>query len=227
MLGCNHRNKAHNDSSRGFLTLGAGARSLLRKMKVIRTSVLVLTAILISSAAVSAQGTAAGKVGLINMEALAAKDGATRFINALTALDKEFETELKDLQALSDSINTKTQELQKLAEQARQPNSPVSNEALRQRNDELEGLKRQFTFKQEDLQARINSRRQVVVGPIYAEVRVALRDYALQKGYSMILDGGKLEEAGLLMAFDTKYDVTKDFVTFFNARPAGTAPASQ
>ncbi len=197
-------------------------------MTTIKRSVLVAVFALFAAAAASAQAPAAtGKVGLINMEALADKDGATRFINALTALDKEFEAEIKALQTLSDTINTKTQELQKLADQARTPNSPISVESLRQKNDEIEGMKRQFGFKQEDLKARVDSRRQIVVGPIYAEVRVALRDFALQKGYSMILDGGKLEEAGLLMAFDTKYDVTKDFITFFNARPAGTAPASQ
>ena len=37
------------------------------------------------------------------------------------------------------------------------------------------------------------------------------------------MDGGKLEEAGILMGFDDKYDVTKEFIAFYNARPAGTA----
>jgi hypothetical protein len=37
----------------------------------------------------------------------------------------------------------------------------------------------------------------------------------------------KLEQAGLLLGIgDDKIDVTKDFIAFYNARPAGTAAAA-
>lgn len=196
-------------------------------MRIIRSAALILTAIFISTAAVAAQAQPAGKVGLINLDALGEQGGITKYINALNALNKEFEAESKELQTMATSINTKTTELQKLAEQARNPGSPVSNETLRQRNDEIETLKRQAEFKQKDLQARYASRRQTLVGPVFGEMIQALQDYTIQKGYSMILDGAKLEEAGILMSLDTKYDVTKDFITFFNSRPGGNAPASQ
>lgn len=192
-------------------------------MKIVRSSAIIFATILFSASALLAQAQAAGKVGLINLNSLAEPNGATRYINALTALNKEFETELKALQTLGENINTKTAELQGLAEQANKPGSPISRDSLRTRSEEIERLKREFNFKQEDLEARINNRRQEVVGPIYNEMRVALREFALNNGYSMILDGGQLEEAAILMAFDPKYDVTKDFITFFNARPAGTA----
>ncbi len=40
----------------------------------------------------------------------------------------------------------------------------------------------------------------------------------------LILDAAKLEGAGLILAVDLpKVDVTKDFITFYNARPATTA----
>jgi hypothetical protein len=43
----------------------------------------------------------------------------------------------------------------------------------------------------------------------------------------MLLDAGKLEEAGILIGIgDEKIDVTKEFITFYNARPAGTATAT-
>jgi outer membrane protein len=185
---------------------------------------LFITAFLILAAFnVSAQAQPAGKVGLISLDALAAKDGATRYVNALNALDKEFDADIKALQALDANIATKTQELQSLVEQANKPGSPVSADSLRTRNYDLEKLKRELKFKQEDLQARVNSRRAEVVGPIYNDMRIALREFALKNGYSMILDGAKLEEGGILMAFDAKYDVTKEFITFYNARPAGSA----
>ncbi len=209
----------------GLKGIGSGIlrKEPSQKMRTIRYTLFVTAALIFAAFNVSAQAQPAGKVGLINLEALAAKDGATRYINALTVLDKEFDTEIKALQALDANIATKTQELQGLVEQANKPGSPVSAESLRTRNYDIERMKRELKFKQEDLQARVNSRRQTVVGPIYNEMRVALREYALKNGYSIILDGGKLEENGLLMAFDAKYDVTKEFITFFNARPAGTA----
>ena len=62
------------------------------------------------------------------------------------------------------------------------------------------------------------------MGPIRAEIGKALQDFANQKGYALILDAAKLDGAGLILAFDAaKVDVTKEFITFFNARPATTA----
>jgi outer membrane protein len=194
---------------------------------MIRYTLFIAAVLIFAAFNVSAQAQPAPKVGLINLDALAAPDGATRYINALNALDKEFDADIKALQTLNTNITTKTQELQNLVDQANKPGSPVSPESLRTRNYELEKLKRELKFKQEDLQARVNSRRAEVVGPIYNYMRVALRDFALKNGYSMILDGGKLEEGGILMAFDAKYDVTKEFITFYNARPAGSASSAK
>lgn len=196
-------------------------------MRTIRSAAFILAIVFISVTAAVAQAQPAGKVGLISLDALGADGGITKYVNALTTLNKEFDTELKELQTLATTINTKTQELQKLAEQARNPGSPISNETLRQRNDEIETLKRQAEFKQKDVQARYQSRRQTLVGPVFGEMMTALQEYTIQKGYSMILDGAKLEESGILMTFDTKFDVTKDFIAYFNAKPAGSAPASQ
>ena len=62
-----------------------------------------------------------------------------------------------------------------------------------------------------------------MVGPVFNDIIKAMNDYAKQKGYSVIFDGAKLEESGVLIGFDDKYDVTKDFIVFYNQRPAGTA----
>jgi hypothetical protein len=51
----------------------------------------------------------------------------------------------------------------------------------------------------------------------------AVNDYAKQKGFTVIFDIAK-DDSGLLLAIgDEKIDVTKDFITFYNARPAATA----
>jgi len=104
---------------------------------------------------------------------------------------------------------------------------PVGNQAgLQAKIDEFQALETSIKRKQEDAKARYEKRQQAVVGPIYADILKAMSDFARQKGFAIILDGPKLEESGLLMGFDDKYDVTKDFVAFYNARPAGAATAA-
>lgn len=199
----------------------------LHNMRKIRQIVFVAAAVMISALAANAQTQPAGKVGLISLDALAAEGGVTRYISALTALNNEFEAERKELETLAGEIDTKTREVQSLAQQAQQPGSPVSNATVQQKGAELEALRRRAKYKQDDINARLNIRRQAVVGPIFNEMLGALQEFTIQKGYSMVLDGAKLEEAGILLSLDDKYDVTKEFIAFFNARPAGAARVNQ
>ncbi|MCU1289717.1 MAG: outer membrane protein, partial [Acidobacteria bacterium] len=92
--------------------------------------------------------------------------------------------------------------------------------------DDFGKLEREIKFKQEDAKTRYDRRYQTVVGPIYGDIMKAMQDFAKQKGYAVILDGAKLEEAGILMAFDDRYNVTSEFIQFYNTRPAGTASAA-
>jgi len=51
-----------------------------------------------------------------------------------------------------------------------------------------------------------------------------LNEFAKQKGYALILNLASQASAEMILALDeTKVDVTKEFITFFNSRPAGTA----
>jgi len=62
-----------------------------------------------------------------------------------------------------------------------------------------------------------------LVDPINQDIVKALNEYARSKGYAVILDGAKLEQSGVLLGFDDKYDVTKDFIVFYNGRTGGAA----
>jgi hypothetical protein len=56
------------------------------------------------------------------------------------------------------------------------------------------------------------------------DIGKAINDYATQKGYALMLDLAKMADAGMVLSMDaSKIDVTKDFIAFYNARPAGTA----
>lgn len=167
-----------------------------------------------------------GKIGLINVNAFGdEKAGITRFRTAMTTLDKEFEPvnkEINDLRTRYTTLATDIQNQQKLAQD---PNNkvPINTAALQTKIDDARTIELQIKQKQEAGKARYDQRYSAVVGPVFNDIIKALNDFAKQKGYAVILDGAKLEESGILMGFDEKYDVTKDFVTFYNARPAGTA----
>jgi len=163
------------------------------------------------------------KVGLVNIFTLSAKGGVTRYVNALGVLDKEFGTELKGLQTMVTNIQTKTKSFNALRTQASKPNSPIKPGSLRTKAAELDQLKRELKFKQDDLQARVNARRQVLIGPIWRDMMKAMKKYAEQNGFAVILDGAKLEESAIMLAFNNKSDITKDFIKYYNALPAGGA----
>lgn len=58
------------------------------------------------------------------------------------------------------------------------------------------------------------------------DIYKAIQEFAKQKGYMMILDVSKMAEANIVMALDEKALITKEFITFYNARPATTATTS-
>ncbi|HNQ15105.1 MAG TPA: OmpH family outer membrane protein, partial [Pyrinomonadaceae bacterium] len=89
--------------------------------------------------------------------------------------------------------------------------------------DTLGQLERDIKKQQEDAKATYQSRFNVVVGPIQDDIIKALSDYATAKGYAVILDGARLQEAQILLGFNQKANVTEDFILFYNSRPATAA----
>jgi len=181
--------------------------------------------------AASAFGQAAavppGKIGLVNVNAFAdEKAGITRFRTALTSLDPEFKP-------LNDQLNTKRTRYQTLAAQIQEANKPkpagvpaAAPSNLSAQVEEAQNLEVEIKRLQEDGKRKYETRYAAVVGPVFNDIIKGLNEFAKQKGYAMILDGAKLEESGILMGFDDKYDVTKEFITYYNTRPAGTATTS-
>lgn len=173
----------------------------------------------------AATTTGPGKIGLVNVNAFGdEKAGITKFKNALASLEPEFKT-------LNDQINTKRTRYQTLAAEIQKDSQPApagvpkntNQAALNAKVEEAQNLEIEIKRLAEDGKVKYEKRYSQVVGPVFNDIVKGLNDFAKQKGYAMILDGAKLEEAGILMGFDDKYDVTKEFIVFYNARPAGTA----
>ncbi|HUF04953.1 MAG TPA: OmpH family outer membrane protein [Aridibacter sp.] len=191
-------------------------------MKALRliTGGLIFTAIFAVTAFAQTQETL--KIGVINPFFFEQeKGGIAKYINALTSLDNEFKPDNQKLQTLANQMNTLKTEIETLQKQT--GTVPVKADDVNKKIEEYNRLARELEFQKKDAEARFESRQRVVMGPIMQDIGKAMQEFAEKNSFSMLLDASKLDNAGLLLAFDRKLDVTEDFIKFYNARPAGTA----
>jgi len=195
-----------------------------------RFSFIAASFIFAAITAVSAFGQAATpaapfKMAVIDTGAFAdSKAGITRYASAMNALEAEFKPLTTEIQGMVTKYNTLGAEIKKLQDQVAAGTVPVDQKSAQAKVEEYQNLETAIKRKQEDLKNRAERREPQVMNPIRQEIGKALNDYGIQKGYALILDAAKLDGAGLILAFDAaKVDVTKDFITYFNARPATTA----
>lgn len=192
-------------------------------MKTFR--LLAVSAIFAAIFAVSAfaQTTTTGdKIGLIAWDAFGdPAKGIKKYSAALVALDNEFKPVYTELQGMATKLDALRKEIEGL--QKPNPAVPINNATIQTKIDEYGQMERDIKKKQEDAKAKYNSRYSITIGPITNDILKALNEYAAAKGYAVILDGGKLEQADILLGFAPKANVTEDFITFYNARPATTA----
>ena len=194
-------------------------------MKTFRSIAAIFVFAAIFAVSAFAQAAATGKVGIVNTQAFDAdKVGITKYVNAMNALEKELQPDITALQTMANKLQTLQTDIAKLQDQARaNPNVPIKPETVNPKLEEYDKLGREFKFKQEEYKAKAERRQAAVMGPVRLDIGNALQEFAKKNGYMMILDASKLDGAGLLLAFDEKYDITKDFITFYNTRPAATA----
>jgi Skp family chaperone for outer membrane proteins len=191
----------------------------MRKINLIAVS-LIFAAIFALPAFAQTTG---DKIGLIAWDAFGdPTKGIKKYSAALTALENEFKPVTTELQGLVTKYQNLEKEIGNMLEayQKNPTTSPFKPEAIQAKRDELGQLERDIKKKDEDRKAKLQSRYSIVIGPIQNDIMKAMNEYAAAKGYAVILDGAKLEESGILLGFAPKTNITEDFITFYNARPA-------
>jgi Skp family chaperone for outer membrane proteins len=170
--------------------------------------------------------TAAPRVAVINSYAFGdEKSGIVKYVNAVKSVNTEFAPLQTEINTMSTRLEALAKEIDTLRGQVGKV--PVDERALQTKIDTASQLQRDIKFKQEDGKARFDRRLQTVLGPVLEDVGKALREYAKQKSYAVIFDIAK-DEAGLLIVIgDESVDVTRDFITFYNARPATPTPKTE
>ncbi len=167
------------------------------------------------------------KIVVINTSVFDSKDGIVKYVTAMNTLEKEFEpteTEIKTMATKYQALGKELEALQKTAAASAGGTVPFDQKAAQAKVDEYQNMELAIKRKQEDAKARFERRQPQIMGPILQDIGKAMQDFAKQKGYALILDASKLEQANLILAYDeTKADVTKEFISFYNTRPATTA----
>ncbi len=169
--------------------------------------------------------TTASKVGLINTLFFDdEKAGITKYVAAMNSLETEFKPLGVELNTLATKIQALEKEIKDLQARSQDPANkiPIDSKMVQTKLDEYDKLGREFKFKQEDAKARYERREAAVMGPIRQDIGNALQEFTKKNGYVLVIDVSK-DQTGLFIGLNEAADVTKQFITFYNARPATTA----
>jgi len=181
----------------------------------------VFAAVFAASAFAQTAQPGTGKIGWLDTGMFAdEKEGVTKFLNALKALDNEMKPRVTELQALQTKLQTISEDIKKMTAN---PAVPVNEAAVRAKQEEGQRLQREFEFKKKEYDAAIEARSPQVIGPVSADLNKAIQEFAKKNNYAVVLDIDKLGQAGVILALDASANITKEFITFYNARPATTA----
>jgi Skp family chaperone for outer membrane proteins len=195
-----------------------------------RTFRLIAVSVFIAAVfAVSALAQTTGKIGLINTQAFDDdKVGITKYVTALNSLETEFKPTFTELQTLATKIQALEKEIAGYREIIQKGGKiPISDADLNKKIEDYDKSLREYKFKEEGAKASYQRREQVVMGPIRQDIGNAIQEFTKKNGYTIMLDVAKLDNAGLILGLDETADVTKAFITFYNARPATTATVTK
>ena len=157
-----------------------------------------------------------GKVAVINTAMFQEQVGEFRI--KVEALNKQFETRVKDVQGLADRITA-------LETTLKTQGQALSAARVAELTEQLEGMKKDYQRKGEDLQADANRARDKAFEPVSAKLVKFAEDYTAKRGIVMLVDLANLGQSGTVLWVDPRIDVTKDFIAEYNKVNPVAAPA--
>lgn len=157
-----------------------------------------------------------GKVAVINTGLFQEQVG--EFRAKIEALNKQFETRAKDVQGLADRITA-------LETTIKTQGQVLSAARVAELTEQLEGMKRDYQRKAEDLQADANRARDKAFEPISAKLVKFAEAYTAKRGIVVLVDLANSAQSGVVLWFDPRTDITKDFIAEYNKANPVAAPA--
>jgi len=173
--------------------------------------------------------TTGGKIGLIDTSQFYdPTNGIKKLVTAVTTLQTEFKPVTTELQTLETKIQALQKEIQDLQAKLNDPNNkvPIPPATVNAKLEEYDKVTRDYKFKKEGAEAQAQRREAAVLGPVRQDIGNAIQEFTKKNGYVLILDISK-DNIGIILGLDEGADVTKQFITFYNTRPATTATVTK
>lgn len=170
------------------------------------------------AAAAPAGGTGAeGKLAYVNTARFG--PGINELKEKLEALNAEFQPKLKELEVLETDVNNLKNKIQT---QGNTVSAQVRNQWVEEGTEKERQLKR----KAEDYKALGDKRQAEVTQPIYEKIGKFLEGYCQQRGIIMVLEGGAVQQTGVVLYASTATDITEDFMAQYNKANPGSGTAA-
>ena len=158
-----------------------------------------------------------GKVAVINTAIF--QEQVDEFKAKVDQLNRQFEPRVKEVQSLADKINA-------LETTIKSQSGVLTPARVAEMTENLEGMKREYQRKGEDLQAEAGRTRDKAFEPITGKLTKFAEDYTAKRGIVVLVDISNAVQSGTVLWYDPRTDVTQDFVNAYNkANPMTTAPA--
>jgi Skp family chaperone for outer membrane proteins len=162
-----------------------------------------------------------GKVAVINTGVF--QEQVAEFKAKVDELNRQFEPRVKDLQGLADRITAQENTLKQSSQ-----GGALSAARVAEMTEQLAGMKKEYQRKREDLEADASRAKEKSFEPLTMKLVKFAQDYAARHGIVHLVDLGNSVQAGVLLWYDPRTDVTQDFITEYNkANPAAAAPAAK
>jgi Skp family chaperone for outer membrane proteins len=139
------------------------------------------------------------------------KTGIKRFVNAVKTVQLQFQPTTAALLNLQNRIKTIADEITKL-----NGNPIVDPKTIQAKQDEGERLQRELKYKKEDADTTFEKKYTEVVGPVSHDIGIALDQYLLSHGLTVILDISKLAPA--VLTVNPATDITQAFIADYNSK---------
>jgi Skp family chaperone for outer membrane proteins len=157
-----------------------------------------------------------GKVAVMNTDVL--QEQIVEFRTRLEALNRQFEPQVKELQGLGERINALETTIQTQRD-------ILGATKIAELSEQLDRMKRDYQRKKEDLEAQGSRQKEVALRPLNEKLSKFAADYTARKGILILFDLGNALESNTLVWFDSRLDVTQDFINEYNkANPVTPAP---
>jgi outer membrane protein len=163
----------------------------------------------------AAAPTAPTKIGIVNIQGAVANTNEGK--RDLEALDKKFETRVKELQTLQADVENLTKQLNTQGDK-------LNEEAKANLQKQITAKTKDFQRGREDYQNDVQAQEQEIFQRIYPKVMQSVDNYAKSNSFTLILDWGVLQQ-GVTWA-NPSYDITQQIVDAYNSTSGVAAPAS-